>query len=190
MLEKIARERIGACFHCFVKSFEVTSNRLQHRLRGDLWHMFTFRCAAFHALYLCDQTCGRFTWKFEPRTSGITYLTLKDSAVTASSLSGFLKGIKDLRRFWYEATAEDFEFVHWYPRGIIASLIEIAKDSLKELDLAHSDNFYSTWAVAYRMPMGSLRGFDTLKHIKVEVAMLFDKIPKGERKQGSGFVDE
>ncbi len=40
------------------------------------------------------------------------------------------------------------------------------------------------------MPMGSLRGFDTLKHIKVEVAMLFDKNPKGERKQGSGLADE
>ena len=131
-----------------------------------------------------------FSWNFEPRTSGITDLTLEDSAVTAASLSGFLRGIKALRSFRYKATVVEFEFMHWHPRGIITSLLENAKDSLEELDLGHNDRFYSTWAVAYRMPMGSLRGFGNLKHVKVDTPMLFDKNPNGEREQGNEQADE
>ena len=118
-----------------------------------------------------------------PEKSELKELILDDSAIDVRSLSNFLKGIKALKKFRYEAGAMAFRLVQWQPHRIVAILLENAQDSLQELDLDCKDVFYSRCEVSYRTPMGSLRSFTKLKHVTVLVPMLFDKKPKSGEAQ-------
>ena len=115
--------------------------------------------------------------------SRLKELILDDCTIDVRSLSKFLKGVKALEKFRYEASAAAFTAFQWQPRKIVASLLENAQDSLEEVDLDYKDVFYSRWEVAYRTPVGSLRAFTKLKHVTVLVPMLFDKKPKSGEAQ-------
>jgi hypothetical protein len=188
MVEKIVRANVESV----PASPAALSKLSQVRILGtndDFFEDFAM-CALFTVLPSMRSISGTqilgedFHWTFEAQLSEIKEVAFEDSAISASSFGEFLKGIKALQRFKYQRTDAYFDFSFWQPRDIIASLLGNTKDSLEELDLTFVNPWYSDISLADSALMGSLRSFNNLKRIRVNVAMFCDEGLEKQKEQG------
>ena len=173
---------------------------------GELLALNTLTSLELHSMGSWDPMS--FNWSSAGRISNISTLEFKECSLRDKTLQGLFEGIANLRDFTYEcdwtwraprsAGYHHRREKHWRPKKIIESLIVYAGHSLVSLNLTriggeeihgaeeefmdprkHDDDEFEKFIMKEVMPfMGSLRGFQVLKYIRVPNEVFVDEDAK------------
>ncbi|KAL8764698.1 MAG: hypothetical protein Q9209_007921 [Squamulea sp. 1 TL-2023] len=109
-----------------------------------------------------------FHWpsSFAARSSNVTQIDIKHSAVTSGAFRALLGGISALKKFTYHHAGATVGDGLYDPAGIVKALLEHAAASLISLDIDANDSYIDDGEeVQY---IGSLQAFGVLKTIRLE----------------------
>ena len=127
------------------------------------------------------QNCS---WPYEAAISNVSSLELSEYSVSAKTVSNYLRCIRCLGRFVYNAdtisAVETYPDALWEPQGIVAALCQHASKSLVHLESTEDSLFYHEEARpkfdSGEVIIGILRDFEKVEIIRVDIRTLFKKI--------------
>lgn len=100
-----------------------------------------------------------------------TEVSIFESAIDPRILAGFLSNARSLKRFTYHHQPRGTLYVEWNPLLLSNVLQKTASDTLQHLDLTSSvQDFHTTLDTSPQVC--SLRGFSTLKKLRIDSALL------------------
>lgn len=116
-----------------------------------------------------------YSWPYADAVSPVVDLELHGE-VEAFTLSGYLCGIRELKRFRYTHDGDHVlgRYIPFKPCEIIATLREFAFRSLVDLDFTIDASIQMSWSID--LPgIGSLRSFEVLETIRLQYILLFQE---------------
>ena len=132
-------------------------------------------------------------WKKVPVISNIVKLELQNCCINVTSLRPLMCRVQQLRDFSYRyRTCYSYaeRGTVWEPRRILAILIRYARHTLRSLTLVNGGGPGSPKCqISKNLTVGSLRAFEALKFIQIDLAMLIDD-PRDVLLQDESYAED
>ena len=149
---------------------------------GAMWdlHVYApfFYLPGIRILQADSVMADKDTWSYPGMHSNIEELYFERSDISMECFNTYLKDTKALRNFKYDTHNHG----HYDPslKKLVQNLLEVASHSLHSLDLRGPLRMPDSLEAVHGRPrfIGSLKGFQELKYIKIHASMLIEPLEK------------